>query len=1376
MDSELRLEVSEYKDPDHWLWRLKDGEGNFIASQQVSLAEQGGEDCHYRGYCDLPRYLDSYRVVYGEKGALDRVGRWMGEHVLGNLRKKLGERLKAAGQMLPVRLVVPECASELVLRPLELAWLKEGKSLAEAGARLIWQREGQEATKHTKDSDGPLRVLGVFSLPTDVSPLNLRKERVAFQGLLHTIAATGGVAIQPRVVQYGTTLGSLKKIISKHPGWDIVHFSCHGSQGNLWLEDETGKAYPVPAEELGRLLKPIQPRLKLVILSACWSGAGITHAQAREMLRLPRDGGQTLTESGAMESTVLPSLAEQLSSELDCAVVAMRFPVGDDFAIDLTSGLFYQLLENGQPLACALQLSLDEALGDGRGDTFPALSPITPMLYGASAGQLKFAPPREKPDFELPVTGLQSFPRPPEHFVGRVGPMLRASQALAPESGKAGVLFYGMAGGGKTACAVELAHLHEYGRFQGFVWFRCPNEGEDIQNALLNCLDTMANQLGEAPGAYIGNVGDPRRFRETTASRLKGLFKKSAILVVIDNMESLMFDDGNWRDEKWGDFMSALVDHGGLSRAVLTSRRVPAELRNLQKENVTALSLRESLLLARELPNLRALLEGGEETITLIRDALEVIQGHPKLLEFAEKLATNVNKFKQIVEYARQATQDGGAALTAFFELGESNQELKDFTAALKDWTTRLVATLTPTARLAFWFLCRLEGIDRRRSILRANWKRFLRHAAPNCFEAKNALDEPECALEPALDAIVRSGLADETSLEMDALFRIHPGVAEAAQSREQHNPIAESADLTMCTFHRSVRAEAAQIEGTGTLVVDAARRALPYAMRCEQWTDAAIFLQEIMHRDPSPTTTQWVLPYLEKMRKATRQTPEGPVFACILAKGLIKASRYSQAEAVLQESLAQLQLQGEWQEASAAAGYLIDILMIDRLSEALKWVANKVEFTKKAGLGCWTQLADEGEKLRILCAMGQYQDVLDALPDLYREIELQRKIPHRREMVEPWNVWESTLNTGCRAAIGLKNWSKALELNAQIRNSMRNRGANSLVIAKCLLNDYMPLLRLRRFSEMREMLDHCKRVFEVAEDHSALGRVYTAFAELECAEKKPGSAAKFEAKAMAYTYLAPLPNDCAASHNNLATYLARAGQPTRHYLPHQIAAALLQLPTNSNALRDSLHNLVVSDLPATPPAFEDVVQAVERVDGVRFRELFERLPKEYADGDAAIQALWEMVKQEKAHRAKAKRQTEVVLTTLPPGLRAAVEESDAEALLKALDSLSADERAMAVQRLKEIGIDMKDRSDNEEMVNNLLPLLEAIAAVALGQTDDDERLEIEQELEWGEQHGWHLRDVAHRIWAGERDGEALTAGLDEQDAALVRRVLELIG
>lgn len=77
------------------------------------------------------------------------------------------------------------------------------------------------------------------------------------------------------------------------------------------------------------------------------------------------------------------------------------------------------------------------------------------------------------------------------------------------------------------------------------------------------------------------------------------------------------------------------------------------------------------------------------------------------------------------------------------------------------------------------------------------------------------------------------------------------------------------------------------------------------------------------------------------------------------------------------------------------------------------------------------------------------------------------------------------------------------------------------------------------------------------------------------------------------------------------------------------------------------------------------------------------------------------------------------------------------------------------------------------QALRQLEPLLQAIATIARG--DASQQLAVEEMLAQLEQQGFHLRDAAQRIWQGERDAAALTAGLDEVDSALVQRVLALL-
>ncbi len=73
--------------------------------------------------------------------------------------------------------------------------------------------------------------------------------------------------------------------------------------------------------------------------------------------------------------------------------------------------------------------------------------------------------------------------------------------------------------------------------------------------------------------------------------------------------------------------------------------------------------------------------------------------------------------------------------------------------------------------------------------------------------------------------------------------------------------------------------------------------------------------------------------------------------------------------------------------------------------------------------------------------------------------------------------------------------------------------------------------------------------------------------------------------------------------------------------------------------------------------------------------------------------------------------------------------------------------------------------------VEALAPLLDAIAALAQGRTDID-RARVEEALEQLQQQGFLLRDPMQRIWQGERDTAALTAGLDATDTQLIAAVL----
>ncbi len=163
----------------------------------------------------------------------------------------------------------------------------------------------------------------------------------------------------------------------------MVHFSGHGLAARLVLEQPDGQLDVVSSKELIKLLQPGRGRLKWVTLSACLSAATTVAETLRwlglEPTRRFRDAVEAETTAS---DRALPALAQTLVEHLHCAVLAMRYPVGDAFAIDLGERLYRGVLAQGQPLTRALQLALPDSL---KSADCPPLAVTTPALFGSAA-------------------------------------------------------------------------------------------------------------------------------------------------------------------------------------------------------------------------------------------------------------------------------------------------------------------------------------------------------------------------------------------------------------------------------------------------------------------------------------------------------------------------------------------------------------------------------------------------------------------------------------------------------------------------------------------------------------------------------------------------------------------------------------------------------------------------------------------------------------------------------------------------------------------------------------------------------------------------------------------------------------------------------
>ncbi|MGI5184183.1 CHAT domain-containing protein [Dactylosporangium sp. CA-152071] len=652
---ELILKAIDVDGRHAWRWLLTDAAGNVLGDHTVRVDRSAWQAA---GMDDLHRL-----VRHGSGGGsavLDGFGEWLGREVLG---EGIGRAIVAAR---PATVWV-EAAPPVDPGPLELAHVAGVPLAARGDIALVFRAAG--AGQDKRPVGARLRMLAVFGQPTATTALALRHERFALSRLVRRLAAHERKAIDLEVLQYGATRQELINKMWLRQGPDVLHISAHGTAGGLVLESETGGRDLVGTDDLVELLRPGKNQLKLVVLSACESGAGLAEAAAWAGLAGgpdDPDGGPSGRDlagwglpgpgPGGLERGPVrwagSSLAHVIARELGAAVLAMRFPVSDEYAIALAREVYTGLFTFELPVAAAVARAVPAA-GTTPTPDRPAISIAVPTLHGAATATLPLVPPAAGPVLDPAQAPMAGFPAEPESFVGRTAVLISAGRALSAGSGFTTVLLDGEAGVGKTACALELA----YGRHDTFAasayWAAPPPDG--FAGALLGLARSLERQLqpyGFAMAEAVESVAGLHAF----LPQLAKLLADRGLLIVLDGLESLLTPEGRWRDPRWADLIGALTGHRGESRAILTSRVAPVDLQrpDVCRHRLLGLDLIESLQLMRELPGLSGLLParsgehrsgqagpGGDRA--RCRRILDTTRGIPQLIMQAEaKLAIGV--------------------------------------------------------------------------------------------------------------------------------------------------------------------------------------------------------------------------------------------------------------------------------------------------------------------------------------------------------------------------------------------------------------------------------------------------------------------------------------------------------------------------------------------------------------------------------------------------------------------------------------------------------------------------------------------------------------------------------------------------------------
>lgn len=1188
----LLLEVLDYTDPTRWRWRLSEADtGSFVADEEVRLDPDAWQ---FEAFVDLANYLRFFaapdRRTVSEAQLVDAVGAWIGSAVFGGVGRAIVDHGPA-----PVRLQLPRGTEGFLGLPFELAHVG-GRPLALQGISFVLELAGWGSGAAREPVGDRLRMLAAFSVPTNTSALALRRER---QELSRRLAAIEEVAVELRVLQYGVTSERLADILSEGEGWDIVHFSGHALGAGLALERSDGSLDTVAAGAFGALLEPARGRLKLLTLSSCELGPPLLPELAS--LASP------LADPVPEDDRPLPLIGSELAEKLGCAVLAARFPAVEGFAIELHGGVYERLIRDGVPLPRALSETLREVLEDPANANLPPLSLAVPALVGPAAAELRLNRPTGSPvmvDYEKRRGDL---PPAPNHFVGRVGAMTRANAALAPRSDSSGVLFVGMAGVGKTWCALELAHGRE-SSFERIVWYAAPEEGSDVSGALMEFAYRLEQQL---PGLKLTHAVEDEDELRSLLPRLSILLERRRILFVLDNLETLLTQSGTWRNPRWPLLLDAFLDHHGASRVVLTSQLRPAGLSPRVLElPVHALPLAEAELLAHELPNLRRLLDGTAPDFSrdagraLLTDVLLMSQGHPKLIAIADGLAANPRAL------AARVAEVGEIRLAA------EDAPLPDeagFLQVLDRWTRYATDELSADSKLLFGFLCCLEPDDRVEPVLSHNWGDVVAR-----IDGSGSAPDFETALEPlAARALVDVERGDWVA------YRVHPVVAASGRAVAGET-LQDAVDVELAMYWGSVLQYGLdrESEKEGGTVVRAGRRAVPYLLRQGAWADLVAVGAIVLHRDPSPRTTAALLPALQQAVDAAQGTDGEASLRRLVARALA-VQRPRDAEDQYRWLLAHADETGDHELAGIVSSDLIGLLTgTGRLQEALQLADHMADQDRRAGMGPWTRLMGEAQRLQILGTLGNYVDVLAHARELVEEMAALPERSGEREAAEPFSVRELILDSGREAALRLGRWADALDFNRKILTSMEQRGAPARAIAQAEFNDYSPLLAVNRPEDARELLYRCRARYEQEGDVDAVAATVSALADVELAVGRLDEAWRLEADALRLKYAVGTPKSIAVSHSNYADILERRGAALEERLAHRLAAAVISFQTTAGELSQEI-SAVAADLAGSEaplaPTWKHVCDLVALLEGVRLDALVAELPDRAPNAQAAL-------------------------------------------------------------------------------------------------------------------------------------------------------------
>lgn len=688
------------------------------------------------------------------------------------------------------------------------------------------------------------------------------------------------------------------------------------------------------------------------------------------------------------------------------------------------------------------------------------------------------------------------------------------------------------------------------------------------------------------------------------------------------------------QDPSWDRCLAALAQEliGSPSRVLITCRRPLAALADGAGYPLLLgpLPATEAALYLQTHPALGPMAFGpdaGEKALAL--RLLNASRFHPLLMDRLARLAADAKLRPQLMQAldTLEQTRDFAQLPALFAATPGDTKELAYLNDALAASLDQLIGGAGPDARRLLWMIAvandpvalgllkgvwsgeshrqqQLRGIKQileRLPSLPPEIQEQLKALPPELRAMIDTLPEPPARPEiaPLLRHLVSVGLVTEQRTGPDddnPDLACHELVRERirawmAQQPQDKGEWTENAVRLAYAERLEAVFESLQHQNM-TDALQAGSQALVYCVQAEAWDRLGGFAGGLVTGTRDPRLLEGLIPHL---RTAAESAPEGePRWSCLcyLADALRMAGRpdaslpfYEQA-ATLARASAGAGGDGSrraWADLAWIAGNWANALsMTGDLDAARQRRLESAEAEKKAGRPAVYVIAGELEALRIDIMQGEVESALPQVEARLAQVAAwwQRhragqpvpEVPHTEHLAR---AYIAALDVARDADYARMDWESALRRLDATLEVQRELGRPAEDIGVTRFNRANVLMQLPgRFGEARTELEACLPLFQSNPEGTA--KVLSSLAELFARQGDVAQAIAQERRALALCEQLPDPADRAVSHNNLANYLERQGNPSTlvESPRHQLAALIYRLVAGlGEYLGTSLHN-----------------------------------------------------------------------------------------------------------------------------------------------------------------------------------------------------------